>query len=160
MKKAIINILPILFLVFLLGCGEKNVDAPEINNMAFQQEVLESPVPVLVVFCDDELWNRKASLWSRTQPSPTILAVKEFIREEKYKDEVKFRKYIVPEGSHNEATYSFDKDPLCREFNIKWLPTVIIFNNGSVVKKLEGGGCSLNDSKEAIEGVLKQAGEL
>ncbi len=160
MKRSIIHFLIILFLFLLIGCNGRNVDYQEINYTDFQREVLDSQLPVLALFCSDELWSRKSVPWSRSQPSPVILAVKEIIRNERYKSNIKLWKYMVPEGSYNQTTRSFDKDSFCSKFNIKWLPTLIIFRNGKILKKFEGGGCTVDESKTKIINALQKVGEL
>ena len=155
------KILSILFLFFLIGCSKKDKNYNiEIDNINSKQEILESSVPVVVIFCDQKLWNRKSVSWTRKKPSSIIMAVKEIIREGKYSDKIIFWKYIVPDDSYNRTTRSFDKNPLCREFNIKYLPTVIIFRSGDIFEKFEGGGCTMDKSKTKIMQALKKVGEI
>jgi hypothetical protein len=45
---------------------------------------------------------------------------------------------------------------MCKELNIKWLPTVIMFENDSIIKTLEGGGCTAEESKEKIGQELRR----
>ncbi len=142
-----------LYLVFNQSKEDMAVD--KVTDETFQYEVLESPIPVIVIFCSDELWNRRSVPWSLKKPVPVILAIREIMKEEQYKGKVKFWRYTVPDGSYNQATESFDKDSLCKELNIKWLPTVIMFKNGSIIKKLEGGGCTVEESKRKITQELR-----
>lgn len=125
--------------------GEVKID--NIDEEAFHQEILESDVPVLVIFCDDELWNRTklSTLFSLKQVCPSVLAIKELNRREEYKGKVKFLRYA-------EATRS---NLLCKEFNINWFPTVLIFKNSEIFWRGEGGGCTKEESIKAIEKQLK-----
>lgn len=144
----------LLLCVWLIFRYDQRVRIENISNEAFQHEVLESNIPILVIFCTDELWNRRISIPFYKETSPMILAFKELIKEEKYEGKVKFWRYTVPEGSYNQETKSFDKDIVCNKLNIKWLPTTIVFNNGSIIEKFEGAGCTVEEAKKKIEQVL------
>jgi len=126
----------------------EDVSLRKVSNENFQTEVLNSPIPVVVIFCSDELWSRKSSLWSLEQPAPVILALKEIIKEQRYENKVKFYRYTPTRP-----------DPWCSKFNIKWFPTVILFKNGNIIKKFEGGGCTVEESKQKIEQYLKKNSE-
>ena len=141
---------------WIINRSGENITITKVTNENFQYEVLESPIPAVVIFCNDKLWNRKSVPWSREEPAPVILAIREIMKEEQYKGKVRFWMYAVPESSYNRIIKSFSNDPLCKEFNIKWLPTVIIFKNSGIVKKLEGGGCTVEESKRKIEQELRK----
>ncbi len=138
-----------LYLIFTRLNGDTTID--KVTKNTFQQTVLEFPMPVIVVFCNNELWNRKSVSWSSKEPAATILAIKEIMKEDEYNGKVKFCRYIVPDGSYNQATRSFDNDSICKELNIKWCPTVIVFKDGNIIRKFEGGGCTVEKTKEQIE---------
>ena len=110
---------------------------------------------VIVIICNNELWNRKSVPWSSKDPAAAIMAIREIMNEDEYNGKVKFCRYIVPDGSYNQAARSFDNDSICKELNIKWSPTVIIFKDGNIIRKFEGGGCTVKKSKEKIEQELK-----
>ena len=154
------TIIPLVIVIcglyWIFNQSKEDTAVDKVTDETFQQEVLQSSIPVIVIFCTDELWNRKSVPWSLKQPASVILAIKEIAKKEQYRGKVKFWRYTVPEGSYNRATKSFDNDPLCKEFNIKWLPTVIIFKNSGIVKKLEGGGCTVEESKRKIEQELRR----
>ncbi|RKX72369.1 hypothetical protein DRP43_00955 [candidate division TA06 bacterium] len=155
-----ITIILIVILIFgiywFFNQSEKEINIVKVTNETFQHEVLESQSPVVVIFCSNELWNRKSAPWSLKKPTPIILAIKGIIKEGQYIGKVKFRGYIVPDGSYNQTTKYFDKDSLCKEINIKWLPTVIMFENDSIIEKFEGGGCTAEESKGQIEQELQR----
>ena len=154
--KTILIVIVICGIFWFFNQSKKDVNIVKVTNETFRHEVLESQSPVVVIFCSNELWNRKSVPWSLKKPAPIILAIKEIIKEKHYIGKVEFRGYIVPDGSYNQTTKSFDKDPLCKELNIKWLPTVIMFENDSIIKTLEGGGCTTEESKEKIEQELRR----
>ncbi|MFC2049801.1 hypothetical protein ACFLTN_01320 [Chloroflexota bacterium] len=111
---------------------------------------MDSQMPVLVVFCNDELWNRTRArfvpeLGSYAQPSPVILAIKEIIRDGQYENKIKFCRYYTASRS----------DPICVDYDIKWFPTTVVFMDGSVFWIGEGPGCFLEDSREKIEEILR-----
>lgn len=137
----------LLLCVWLILQHGQEVKINSINDEAFRQEVLESDMPVLVIFCGDELWNRTklSTLFSLKQVCPSVLAIKELNRREEYKGKVKFLRYA-------EATRS---NLLCKEFNINWFPTVLIFKNSEIFWRGEGGGCTKEESIKAIEKQLK-----
>jgi len=138
----------LLLCVWLILQHGQEVKINSINDEAFRQEVLESDMPVLVIFCGDELWNRTtlSTLFSLRQVCPAVLAIKEIVKEEKYKGKLKFLRYA-------EAARS---NPLCKEFNINWFPTVLIFTNGEISWRGEGGGCTKEESIKAIEKEIKR----
>ncbi len=146
--KIIFVVIVICGFYWVINRSREDITITKVPNENFQQEVLESPIPVVVIFYNDELWNRKSV--------PLILAIKEIMKEEQYKDRVKFWRHIVADGSYDQATKSFDKDPLSKEVNIKWLPTVIVFKNGNIIKKLQGGGCTVEESKGRIEQEIRR----
>ena len=154
--KIILVVIVICGLYWVFNQSQKDTTADKVTDETFQHEVLESSIPVLVVLCNDELWNRKSVPWSLKEPPPILMAIKQIMKEKQYKGKVKFLRYTVPDGSYNRITKSFDNDPLCKEFNIKWLPTVIIFKDSSINKKLEGGGCTVEESKEKMERELRR----
>jgi hypothetical protein len=130
---------------------ERWVDCLRVDETTFQEEVLESQTPVLVVFCTDELWRRYRTIYfsrlGHTQPAPIIIAVKRIIKEGEYENKIKFCKYYRESSN----------DPVGAEYDIKWLPTTIVFRDGSVFWKAEGGGCFAEDCIETLEVILKEA---
>ncbi len=153
---AFVGVCLLLCIWFILRHGQ-GIKIDNINDEDFRQEVGGSDVPVLVIVSSAELWNRTlaSTSFSTKQVCPAILAVKQIIKEEKYKDKVRFWKYMVPDGSYNRQTRAFDKDPLCRELDIRFLPTLLIVTNGRVAWRGEGGGCTKEDTMKAIEKQLK-----
>jgi len=154
--KIIFAIIVIYSAYWIINRTGENITITKVTNESFQYEVLKLPIPAVVIFCTDELWNRKSVPWSLEKPAPVILAIKEIMKEGRYKGRVRFLMYAVPEGSYNRITKSFSNDFLCKELNIKWLPTVFIFKNSGIVKKLEGGGCTVEESKRKIEQELRR----
>ena len=162
MKKSLRNkvtiaaaLIVIACLVYYLVGRDGGVAINEVTIATYHQEISASQSPALVIFCSRELWTRKSSTFSSNEPSPAILAIKEIIKDGKYKGKIAFWKYTVPDGSYNQATKSFDSDPLCKQLDIKRLPTHFIVRNGEIVWKSESGGCFVKDSKEKIEQALK-----
>jgi hypothetical protein len=140
-----------IFITSFLSCGNRDVDCLKVDGTTFQEEVIESNMPVLVVFCSDELWNREKAGYTSglgyTQPSPVILALKDIIEGGQYNDIIKFCRYYKPSRS----------DVICTEYNIKWFPTMVIFKDGDVFWKDEGAGCFPEESREKLEGILQEA---
>ena len=147
----ILLVIGVIFIISILSCGTRDVNCLRVDDTTFQQEVLESQVPVLVVFCGDELWDRDRARFSPEygayiQPSPVILAIKEIIQSGQYEYVIKFCRYYAASRS----------DPVCIEYNIEWFPTTVVFRDGSVFWKGDGAGCFVEDSKEEIEGILRE----
>jgi len=122
------------------------VDCMAVDDITFRLEVLESPVPVLVVFCDESLWNRVKSEYvpeygCRAQPAPTIMAMKSIIKDDEYENNVKFCKYYLLLAT----------DPAAKSYDIDLIPTTLLFHNGSVFQRFDGPGCNTEQSREEFE---------
>jgi len=142
-------VIGVILIISFLSCEKGEVDCLRVDDTTFREEVLESQMPILVVFCSDKLWNRDRIRFSPEygvyiQPSPVILAIKEIIRDGQYENKIKFCRYYTASRS----------DPVCMEYNIKWFPTTVIFADGSVFWMDEGAGCLVEDSREEIEEIL------
>ena len=98
----------------------------EVGDQNFDTEVLNSPVPVLVDF-----W----AAWCA--PCRMIAPVVEAIAE-KYDGKARVVKLNVDDNAGTSAKY-----------NIKGIPTLLLFKDGEVVNKQVGAG-----SKEMIEAVF------
>lgn len=149
--RYIFLVIGVILIISLLSCGKREVDCLKVENATFQEEVIESQMPVLVVFCNDEIWNRDRWRYSPeyglyVQPSPVVLAIKEIIQSGQYENRIKFCRYYMASRS----------DPICVEYNIQWFPTTIVFRDGSVFWKAEGMGCTVEKEGVKIEGILKQ----
>ncbi len=153
--KIVLIVVVISSLYIFFSQSKNGMITDKVSDRTFQQEVLESPIPAIVIICNNELWNRKSVSWSSKEPSAAILAIREIMKEDEYNDKVKFYRYIIPDGSYNQATKSFDNDSICKELNVKWCPTVIIFKDGNIIRKFEGGGCTVKKSKEKMEQELR-----
>jgi hypothetical protein len=128
---------------------ELGVDCLEVYDTTFQQEVLESQIPVLIVFCwDHEQWYKIYPSGSEYfyQPPPIIMAVKRIIKEREFKDKVKFCKYY----------YAPPNDPLKAQFDIRHWPTAMIFKDGSIFYKCDYW-TSIDRIEEDIEVNLRKA---
>ena len=153
----VVATLAIIFLPRVIGA-----DCQRVSDSTFQKEVLDSYIPVLVVFTHEELWNMKRAtpvMGGYTDPAPVILAVKEIIKEGEYKNKIKFCKYYTCSGDNT----------ICEEYSIKTNrpPTVIVFRYGSIYwTDEEGGWCYVSDEmieedKDKIEAALREAlGEM
>jgi thioredoxin 1 len=123
-----------IWLILRYGQGVK-ID--NIDDEVFRREVLESDVPVLLLFCAD--WH-----WSGTREKPPIVpAVKELAI--KYEGVIKLYKILKGRDA-----------PIAKAFKIKWTPTLLILKNGRVVWRGEGAGCNKEESMKAIEKQLKR----
>lgn len=128
----------LLLCLWLIAQHARRVEIDSRYNRTFRQEVLQSDAPVLLLFCAD--WH-----WSGIRKKPPVVpAVKEIVR--KYKGVIKFNKIEV--NSRN--------NPMAKKFEIKWIPIVLIFKNGRVVWRGEGGGCTKAESIKAMEKELKR----
>jgi hypothetical protein len=99
--KIILIFIIIFGIYWFFSQSKKDVNILKVTNETFRHEVLESQSPVVVIFCSNELWNRKSVPWSLKKPAPIILAIKEIIKEKHYIGKVEFRGYIVPDGSYD-----------------------------------------------------------
>jgi hypothetical protein len=124
-----------------VGSDVRGVDCLKIDNTTFQEEVLQSHIPVLVAFCDDELWNREGYEYV----VPSIVAVKRIIKKREFENKIKFCRY-----------FSIRDDPILRQYAIQSLPETIIFTNGNVLYWVEGVG-SIDKDVEKIEKLLSDA---
>ena len=135
---------------------ERGADCLRVYDTTFQEEVLESQIPVLVIFCTDELWNRKRAGYSSelemyVQPAPIIVAVKRIINEGEFEGKIKFCKYYSAPPN----------DPLKAEYDIRLWPTTMIFRDGSIFWRTEAAGCFVDETMENIEVILKESiGEM
>lgn len=123
-----------------------------VDETTFQEEVLESQIPVLVVFCTDELWNRTRAGYSTKMgtyvtPTPIIVAVKKIADGGEYEGNIKFCKYYRTSGD----------DSIDAKYDIEWWPTTMIFIDGSVFWSTHVSGCTVDKSIELIEGILEKA---
>jgi hypothetical protein len=142
-------VIGLIVIISLASCGKREIDCLKIDNTTFQAEVLESQMPVLVVFCNDEIWSRDRWRYSHeygmyVQPAPVVLAIKEIIRSGQYENRIKFCRYSTISRT----------DPLALEYNLQWFPSTIVVKDGSVTWKGEGAGCLPGDEREKIEGIL------
>ena len=90
-------------------------DTVEITDSNFQEEVLESEIPVLIDFWAD---------WC--QPCKMIAPVVQQIADE-YEGKIKVGKLDVDSNSQTSMTY-----------NIRGIPALLIFNEGKPVDKIVG----------------------
>jgi hypothetical protein len=137
------------------GLAEIGTDCQRIDDKSFQSEVLQSPLPVLVYFTSEEQWNMKmntpAGFGLFMDPSPVTLALREIIKDGKYKDKVKFYKYYMSVPPN---------DTLSAKYKIEGYTTIIIFKNGDIFWQDKGPNwCVVKDemieqAKQKIEGIL------
>jgi len=78
-----------IILVVIVICGfywifnqsKEDTAVDKVTDEIFQQEVLQSSIPVIVIFCTDELWDRKSVPWSLKQPASVIFEIKEIVED-------------------------------------------------------------------------------
>ncbi|RKY46564.1 MAG: hypothetical protein DRP81_00265 [Candidatus Omnitrophota bacterium] len=58
--KIIFAIIVIYSAYWIINRTGENITITKVTNESFQYEVLKSPIPAVVIFCTDELWNRKS----------------------------------------------------------------------------------------------------
>ena len=136
-KTLILVVACLLLCLWLILRQGQEVKIDNIDDETFRQEVLESDVPVLLLFCAD--WH-----WSGIRKKPPVVpAVKELAR--KYEGVIKL--YKVLNGRN---------DPIAKKFKIKWFPTVLILKDGRVIWRGEGSGCTKEESIKTMEKELKR----
>jgi thioredoxin-like negative regulator of GroEL len=118
---------------------KSGLDIIKLTDKNIQEEISKSDLPIVLVFYANKHWN--PGLF-RESP-PVITAIKEI--SESYQGKVKFRRIEV----------NTNKDPIAKEFNIEWIPTVLFYKNGMEVERKEGGGCTVEEAKETIEKMLE-----
>jgi hypothetical protein len=133
-----------------------NADCIRVDDSTFQKEVLDSSMPVLVIFTVDDLWNRKqltpAPFGGFYSPASIILALHQIIEGGEYKNSVKFCKYYIQSPRYD--------DPLCTEYNVKDSTTVIIFKNGEIFwRDVEHKWCPFEEEmvevyRQKLDGIL------
>lgn len=102
----------------------------EIEDGNFQKEVIDSDIPVLIDFYAD--WCNPCKMLA-----PTINKLKQI-----YKDKAKILKMNT------------DNNPIVsQKYNIRSIPTIIIFNNGDI-HQIISGLRPINDYKNAIDTLL------
>jgi thioredoxin 1 len=99
---------------------------PEVGDLSFQQEVLNSPVPVLVDFW--AAWCAPCRMLA-----PVIDAVAE-----KYEGKAKIVKLNVDENAL-----------ISGQYNIRGIPTLLLFKNGEVKEQIVG-----NTTKDTISKMI------
>jgi hypothetical protein len=153
MRRRIVSyiflVIGIILIDSLLSCEKSEVPCVNIDEITFQEEVLDSQMPVLVIFCNDEVWSRDRTRYSHelglyVHPSPAILAIKQIIQSGQYENRIKFCRYYTASRT----------DPVCKDYDMQWFPTTIVFKDGSVFWKAEGAGCIADKEREKIEGIL------
>ncbi len=102
----------------------------EVTDNNFDQEVLQSDVPVLVDF-----W----AVWC--QPCKMIAPYVEALAEE-YQDRLKVAKLNVDENSATAARY-----------NIRGIPTLLLFKNGMIKEQIVGVP---HNPKEHLAGLIEK----
>lgn len=146
---------PVMDYFFTPERDVRGVDCLKIDNPTFQEEVLESQIPVVVAFCNDATWNRETGRMSANctykHAVPSIVALKRIIKKGEYEDKIKFCRYsFFRYGDHVLEKYT--KPELANE--------IIIFTNGNVFYRVKSTG-SVEEAVENIESVLQEAiGEM
>ena len=151
----LIIILPMLYIfsdiaispLFAEGRDVRNIDCLRMNRYQFEKDVLASPIPVLVIFCDDPTWNKMGKGWNAPYPYPEILALKRTIQKGEYEGKIKFYRY-----------YFFEMgDPVLEKYNDpRVLNDIAIFTNGKILYRI-GGGSSVEEDMERLELILRQS---
>lgn len=105
----------------------------EINSQNFDKRVLQSDMPVMV-----EFWASWCPPCKRTEPILKKL-------QQEYADTIKIAKINV------------DRNPkIAKEYNVKGVPTFIVFHNGECVTR-DFGAKSKNQLQEMIKTGLKKS---
>jgi hypothetical protein len=123
---------------------DRDVGFSWIGETRFQEEVLESQIPAVVVFCDSGLWQGNVYYEDsamRTQGFSGMAAIRLIVEEGKYKNKIKFFGYRWTRN-----------DPILKKYQLEWYPRVIIFTNGEVFKD-----ASLTKGTENMEKILTKA---
>jgi hypothetical protein len=126
----------------------RDIDCLIIDNTTFQEEVLESQIPVAVVFCYDQIWEGSTN-WEGyalvSEDLRSIAAIKRIIEAGEYENKIKF------------CRYPWSIRTLRTKYNLGWwYPIIVIFTNGDVFYTVKGTGSIEKDVKE-IETILTQA---
>lgn len=106
--------------------------ALEITSDTFEQEVVQSEVPVLVDF-----WGPRCGPCLALMPHVEGLA-------DKYSEKVKITKI---DASKNRR--------LCLSLKVLGLPTYLFYKNGKEVDRLTGGDLAINDIEESVKRIIE-----
>ncbi len=136
----IAGLLVLSIILIVCSCSSTKSNVVEVTDINFPEEVLLSELPVLLVFHADWHWNPGAF---RESP-PVVLAIKEISGE--YEGRIKFCRMEV----------NSNKDPVAKEFGIKWIPTVVFYKNGVEIAREEGSGCTVEASKQTLKSDIEE----
>ena len=107
--------------------------AIEVNGDAFEKEVIQSKIPVLVDF-----WGPQCAPCLALMPDVEALT-------EKHDGKIKLVKI---DASKNRR--------FCLNMKVLGLPTYLIYEDGKEIKRLSGGDLTIADIEESIKELIKQ----
>ena len=106
--------------------------AIEVNADSFEEEVVQSEVPVLVDF-----WGPRCAPCLALMPQVEGL-------EKKYGEKVKITKL---DASKNKR--------ICLNLKVLGLPTYLLYKNGKEVDRLTGGELTINDIEKSVKKMME-----